>query len=204
MLCMKTRIEVFFYNFKHCEPKFSTMKYVFVFVISLVFFSFCDAQNSSSNEEIVWKSFTDSASSFNLQYPSNWFLKLTNEKSVFVLKSPEETNDDGFLENINLIVKYLPAASNFTNEQLANASLDGLKKKYPSLVVQSFKKITWLKKDAWEIVYELTQNELPAIIMQKVIYYNERLFVGTYTAQANKKDVYAEKVKEIFSKMSVK
>lgn len=179
------------------------MKYAFALLTFFCVSLLCKAQISKTNDKIVWKSFTDTASSLNLQYPSNWYLKLTNEKAVFVLKSPEETKGDNFLENMNLIVKKIPNASNFTNEDLSKLSVDGLKKKYPNLIVKSSKKITWLKKDAWELQYEFSENDFPASIIQKVLFYQNRLYICTYTAQANKKDIYLDKVNEIFEKMSL-
>ncbi len=180
------------------------MKYAFALVTSFCITLFCNAQINKTTEKVVWKSFTDTASSFNLQYPSNWYLKLTNEKAVFVLKAPEETNEDNFLENMNLIVKYLPTASKYSSEDLSKLSLDGLKKKYPDLVVKSSNKTTWLRKDAWELQYEFSENDFAVNIIQKVLYYQDWFYVCTYTAQANKKDIYVDKANEIFGKMFLK
>jgi eukaryotic-like serine/threonine-protein kinase len=180
------------------------MKFIHTILTTFLFGFFCTAQTSNKTEKIVWKSYTDSASSFNLQYPSDWFLKLTNEKTAFVLKSPSEGEGDNFLENLNLIVKYAPSLSIYSNEDLAKMSIEGIKKKYTTLIIKSSGKTTWLNKDAWEILYEFSENNFPANIIQKVLIYNDRFFVCTYTAQANKTDVYLEMTNEIFERMSIK
>ncbi|NOT94580.1 PsbP-related protein [Ferruginibacter sp.] len=162
------------------------------------------AQNGTTNKNIEWKNYTDSASAFSIQYPDNWVLKLTNERTVFVLKSPAEIEDDKFFENINLVVKKLPAETKISMEELARASIGGVEKKYPNFNLKHSKKVSWLKKDAWEIAYTITDNGTTAHLIQKLLIYNGSLFVSTYTAEAGKTDVYLKTAHEVFEKMTIK
>jgi hypothetical protein len=180
------------------------MKLIHTIIATFFVGLFCTAQVKVKKENIVWKSYTDSASSFNVQYPSDWFLKLTSEKAVFVLKSPAESEADNFLENINLIIRYLPAASKISIEDFGKITIDALKKKYSTFAIKSSKKITWLNKDAWESKYEFVENGMTVSVMQMLLFYNDNLYACTYSAQGNKTDIYFEMANEIFNRMSVK
>ena len=98
----------------------------------------------------------------------------------------------------------MPAAAKFSNIELATMSFESLKKKYTNLKVTSSQKIIWLKKEAWELIYELSENDFPVIIKQKVLNYMSWFYMCTYTSQANEKDIYIDKANELFGKMSIK
>ena len=135
-----------------------------------------------------WKSFSDSSFLFTAKYPSNWVNKVKEAKRVF-FTSPEETDKDDFLENVNISVTFNEEFGNkFKINDMFPAVTENLKSSFIDFKDESQVFFKWNDIDACEIVfsgYNKSNETLKVRIIQWFCFYKERLYTATFTAKAD-------------------
>jgi hypothetical protein len=139
-----------------------------------------------------WLAYTDPATGISVKYPPTWRLKTTNPKAPVVLHAPTEGEDDTFSENINYIVKELPAGQKITLNELATSIKSNLANVVDDFVLDYEKKMQWAGVQAVEYSYSGTSKGANAGVqvklLQRVALIKGNMLLATYSAQDGKTD----------------
>lgn len=145
-----------------------------------------------------WKAFNDTSCSFTAKYPSNWVNKIKEGKRVF-FTSPVESDNDVFLENVNISMNRDPTYGREINIKDVIPSV--LEK--ASETVDSFSKLTeryfkWNGYDGCELIYtgQPENSELTIKSTQWFCFSEGRLFIATYVS-AKSNVIHTETAMEI-------
>lgn len=140
-----------------------------------------------------WFSYTDTVSGLSVKYPPSWRLKTNNPKAPIVLHAPSEGDDDRFSENINYIVRKLPAGQPINVQDIATSITNNLNNQIDEFVLLSEKNLTWFGSPAIEVLYTGTsKGEKAGVkvkILQRIAITKGYMVLATYTAQKGKPDV---------------
>jgi len=150
-----------------------------------------------------WKAYTDSATNITVKYPESWTLKTTNEKTIFILKSPVESEADSFNENLNMIVRVLPNGGDGVNfEQIAEAVESKIWGAVDNFVLYYSKNLKWDGNEAKEVSYggNSKTNGSALKFTQRITLHQGRMILVTYTFEGGTKtDIYGETVQKIIN-----
>ncbi len=151
-----------------------------------------------------WLSHTDAANNITVKYPTNWTLKTTNEKAVFMVTSPVENDSDKFKENLNVIVRELPNGGEGVKMQdIADAVESKIPTAVDNFVLYYSKTIKWLGMDAREVSYggNSKSGGMAVGFIQRIAINKGRLVLATYTCEGGRDDVYKETALKIIGSM---
>jgi predicted acetyltransferase len=159
-------------------------------ILFLIFLSSCCcnifAQKAKPITAIKWETYTDNANNFSLIYPNNWTLRIpdSTEKAKLFIRSPKEGDNDMFIENLNVTIRKMQAAT-VEIKDFPEAIKTALKKRNGFELLQD-KIIKSNDVDAYFIEYILINkvNDVDAKIKmtQQIFYKNKTLYTITYTA----------------------
>lgn len=124
---------------------------------------------------------TLSKSAYSIKYPSTW--KVANDANAkqFTIKSPTASNEDLFVENLNLAVETLPTIG-YTAQQYASFSKGYLPQKIKKFIVLKNEKGN-LGKESWYMEFKGLQNGTSLQWKQYYIVQNGRVHILTFTAE---------------------
>ena len=135
-----------------------------------------------------WKNFSRDSILFTTKYPDNWVNKIKEGKRVF-FTSPSDGTDDNFFENINISVSYNSEYGNsFKIKDVYASVTEGLKKTLNEYTEESLQYFKWNNEDASELIYSgysKSDASLKIRITQWFCFYNQNLYVVTFTAHFN-------------------
>jgi hypothetical protein len=149
-----------------------------------------------------WLSHTDAVHNITVKYPGDWILKTTNEKAVFVVTAPVESDEDLFRENINVIVRELPKGGEGVKMQdIADAVESKIPTAVDNFVLNYSKTIKWLGTDAKEVSYSGNSKSggMAISFVQRIAINKGRLVLATYTGEGGRTDKYKETALKIIS-----
>lgn len=156
---------------------------------------------------VNWLSYTEEKSQVSVQYPDTWSLKTTNPKSSIVLYAPADGDDDKFSENINAVIRELPAGSSTVPlKDIMESVQQKLAATFENFDLKYSKTVTWNGEEAGELSFsgtKKTDNDKTANVAmtQRMIITNGKLIVFTYTADGTKEDVHKTLAMQIFEKV---
>ena len=158
------------------------------FAAALLFSIVCSAQTVSTRG---WSRFVDTAGKFTASYPPEWTNKIKAGNRVF-FTSPAENAADNFYENINISVTQDPSFGTTLKIQDAVPNvLEQLQKALIEFKLETQKEFKWNGNDAVEIVYtgknKNMDDDTRVRLVQWFCFYKKRLYVLTYTEEANNK-----------------
>jgi hypothetical protein len=141
---------------------------------------------------------------YSIQYPPTWQLDSSGQMGTsFLLFSPQESGEDGFRENVNLLIQDM-AGENIDLDKYTKISEEQIKTMMPnSKLIES----TRIKKDATEyhkIIYNGDQEGLHLKFEQYYWVIGNKAFLLTFTSEQNKYDAFKKVGESIMNSFILK
>ncbi len=141
-----------------------------------------EAKNTETNEE--WKTFDQSK--YSIKYPSSWELNQSSETGAnFMLFSPQESEQDNFKENINLLIQDF-TGQNVTLDTYIQNTEDQIKTMLPNSTLIENKRNKNKNGEYQKLVYSGDQESFHLTFVQYVWIINEKAYLITFTSEQNK------------------
>jgi hypothetical protein len=140
---------------------------------------------------------------FSVQYPPEWELNKTGEAGTsFVLSSPEESNQDQFRENVNLLIQDL---NNETMDlgKYTTLSEDQIKKYISNSNILESKRVKTATEEYQKLLYLGDQGILHLKFEQYYFKRDKKVYVLTFTAEQSKFMKYHEMGESIMDSFKI-
>jgi hypothetical protein len=138
-----------------------------------------------------WKTLTQD--NYSIQYPADWETEMQSSGTLFIIKSPLESDSDRFRENINLVTEDL-TGKGVDLDTYAKASLDQLTAAYKGMKMIENKKIKVGSTDYYKFLYTASPDSVFMELEQWFRIDKEKAYVLTFAVESPAK---YEKFKEV-------
>jgi hypothetical protein len=168
-------------------------KVILIVVITIMGNNIFAQKSTTTSIAENWLNYTDTANNVTVSYPTSWTFK-KGEKTIFMITSPKEFEEDKFRENVNMIVRKLPNdGAGVSLNDISEAVLAKIPTAVDEYKLNYNNELLWNGSKAMEISYSGKAKEAgtPISFIQRICLNAGKLMVLTYTAEGNKKDVYA-------------
>jgi eukaryotic-like serine/threonine-protein kinase len=145
---------------------------------------------------------TLSKPAYSIKYPSTWTLTPGATNATFNITSPNDADDDTYVEFIDMVVNKLTDAT-MDAEKYAMFSKGYLPSKIPKFKVLESKKIAQ-NKDGYFMVFTGLQNGKACKWKQSYFVKAGKVYIITYTAEAAKYESYKKVVDPMFASFTLK
>lgn len=140
---------------------------------------------------------TLSKAAYRIKYPADWTVEPDANERQFTIKSPTESQEDVFVENLNLAVEKLPAFG-YTAAEYASFSKGYLPQKIKKFTVLTNKKGN-IGKDSWYMEFKGLQNNKKLQWKQYYIVHNSKVHILTFTAEPAQYKIFLPMVNKMLA-----
>jgi hypothetical protein len=140
-----------------------------------------------------------------LRYPAGWEKREDSSAAGFIVLfgSPQESPTDHFRENLTLIVEQPPLA--VTLEQVVSFNTQNIPQQIPITSMTATQPTKLAGMLAYEVTYSgLLQNGLAGKWWQLYAVKNNKVYTVTYTAEAEKFEVFLPAMQDIIASLEIK
>ncbi len=127
-----------------------------------------------------WKTYTNYANHYTMNYPENWVQQFTNNTLVFL--SPREDDKDWFQENVNVMLQDLSQQS-MSLEQYTELTQKQTIDHIGSSAIIALKNATIVGQRAKEFIYNLSYQGRNLKVKQYWFIKDNIAYLFTYTAE---------------------
>ncbi|MEI8204517.1 MAG: PsbP-related protein [Bacteroidota bacterium] len=178
------------------------MKTFFSSIIFLAFISCGQTQTGNKQKLDNWKTYENE--SFSIQYPPDWELDQSGQVGTsFIIFSPLESEQDGFRENINLIIQDLEG-KNIDLTKFASISVEQVNSMVTKVNIIEKKRITEGKDDYYKIIYTGDQGIFHLEYEQYYWVQQSKAFILTFTGEQNKFSKFKKEGESILNSFLIK
>lgn len=140
-------------------------------------------------QDKTWKKQVDTRYFYSVTVPPNWNFRFQdNEGTRFFVTSAKETEDDRFVQNINLQARKGAPSGKF--KDYVNQNLNSVKSAVGEFEEISSRFFKWNGREAFEIEYTGKIEQVPYRLhwKQRYIFHRGATLVFTYTADGENED----------------
>jgi len=131
-----------------------------------------------------WK--TLSQDNYSIQYPADWESESKTDGTLFILKSPLESDSDKFRENINLVTEDL-TGKGVDLDTYAKASLDQISAAYKDIKMIENKKMKVGSTEYYKFLYTASPDNVHMELEQWFRIDKEKAYVLTFAVESTAK-----------------
>lgn len=141
-----------------------------------------------------WQTYIDNVNHFQIKYPDKWKNKLSNNIIIFL--SPQENDEDIFLENVNLMLQDLSRES-MTLEKYTELTQKQVIDNFGVPAIISLKNTTISEQKTKEFIYDMNYQDRNLKLKQFWFIRDNTAYLFTYTAERSQYDKYDETATQI-------
>ena len=160
------------------------------------------ASNKPATAENTWKTIEEN--NYSLQYPDSWDLDKSGQMGMsFMVLSQQVTPNDGFRENVNLLIQNLTGL-NITLDKFVEISQEQIKTMMTNGNLLESKRVKANGKTLHKVIYTGEHGVLKFKFKQFYWVENERAYILTFTCEASQFDLYSETGEKIMNSFRFK
>jgi serine/threonine-protein kinase len=159
------------------------------------------AANVSPTDIPNFTAYTNSTHNVRIQYPQKWEKSEGVMGSTVAFASPQESAKDLFKENVNLYVQALPADAKITLDEFTQQSIAQIKQMITDAQMVESTSDTLSNLPAHRVVYTGKQGQFNLKFYQTYLLKDSKVYIMTYTAQADQFDKYLPEARAIIDSL---
>jgi hypothetical protein len=169
---------------------------------ALLISSFCFGQTESKKASTDWK--TLDGPDYSVQYPFQWELSQNGQMGTsFVLFAPQESNEDLFKENVNLLIQDL-TGYDLDLDKYTDLTLDQIKTMITNSSLIESKRLKKGLEEYQHLIYTGDQSVFNLQFEQYFWVKNNKAFILTFTSEQTKSAAYKEIGEKILNSFTFK
>lgn len=154
------------------------------------------------NTEVPWKALDEV--NYRIQYPENWDVDQSGQLGMsFIILSKQTSPQDGFRENINLLIQNLTGL-NIDMDAFVKISEDQVKAMFKGGKIHESKRVKSKTDTFHKLVYTGTQGSFVFKIQQYYWVEKDKAYILTLTCEATQFDSYVQTGDKIMSSFVLK
>ena len=176
--------------------------FLFLFITMVAHGQNKQSDSTSSLKSTEWK--TLDVATYSILYPSTWELNQSGQMgTAFIILSPQETSQDQFRENVNLIIQDI-SAYNIDFDEYVRISEDQLKKVITNSTIIESKRIKIGQIEYHRLIHTGDQGIFHLKFEQHLWIKNKKAYVLTLTCEQDRFADYKEIGDKILNSFTLK
>ena len=162
--------------------------------------------NQPTNNTNNMETYKNSDYGFEIKYPSDWQKNEQVEGVVVAFLSPKKNASDTFQENLNILVQDLsifPFNQSMTLSEFTNLSVELIKQSIPDSKILESITVNLSGSQAYKVVFTGGQGQYNLKWMQIGIIKDNKAYIISYTAMADKYDGFLETIQKMIDSFTI-